>query len=240
MVQIALLIIIGVCIYGYYTTLLSPTCQQSLFRNLKWEYSKVQKGEMAYPIFCSHFRSQYLFYDSSYPKETVTLMYEMNEILNHEKFLQEALADPNITLRAFMSKWLKYHPASEIPSTVSESPKEAPLSPVREIPSVFMTEKAQERLKLMTHFGYLDNNRNWILNPNPKRDGDLKESTYLVALFADALAEDSGLDRRDRWKHIKSLWGDRNYPDLLKKAQESPQFDLLLEKVRMVFPDYSK
>ena len=74
-------------------------------------------------------------------------------------------------------------------------------------------------------------------------EGSLKwneeKSTYLMAMFADAISNALDL-KRCRWKVFEGIWGKYNYPDLLSKANDSKESDQLLLEVQEVFPDYKK
>ena len=67
-------------------------------------------------------------------------------------------------------------------------------------------------------------------------EGD--NSSYLMALFADAIGKELGFGR-SRWRPFIQLWGNKNYSDLFEKAKNSENRLKMVERVREVFPDYT-
>lgn len=127
--------------------------------------------------------------------------------------------------------------------TVSDVPEEAPDIPrdMRDLPEVFKTPRAQKKLNEMIEARHLDESFNWPKVAYPTKNVKFKESTFLIAVFAHALADYLGLSHRYRWPYFYKLWGKMNYSSLFNAAMNHKSYnDLYLTPVREIFPDFQK
>lgn len=211
-------VLLGVIFYmdGYY-----PFTKRALFNNLKGEFNKVLQGKVSYLYFASHFRATFLQIAQKDSSETVSLKYEISEMLEYEDFLRRVFADSSISFNKFLSQWREYglyagHESESKPEVIT-------------IPDCFTNSDGIKIMNRMVEAGYLE--------PGTYQWKDAN-STYLQAIFADAIGQELGVPYRLKWKYFKGLWGDKNYGDLFYKAISSKEYEVLESTVKKVFPKY--
>ena len=142
---------------------------------------------------------------------------EIISMLDYEDFVKQTLSDPELTMNGLRVAWRKFDPA-----ILSESVKSAGCSDVEEqvisaveekvIPKVFSKGPGKKAMDMMVEHGYCaPSTLEWVY------DGE--NSSYLQVLFADAIGKHLDFGRR-RWFAFTSIWGEKNYSDLLSKAIE--------------------
>lgn len=205
----------------YYYSEMRPHQAEGFFQNMRRVYSQVLNGERSFYTFI---RDYYLKCQKADPKDTpglIDLKSRLLIILPHEDFVKEKLAEPNMTLYRFLEAWTHYEPPVESEDITTT------------IPDIFTKGKGKEILDLMVSKGYCEPE---TLKWNPEK------STYLMALFATAIAQELNLTKNSR-KPFNEIWGnngkDRNISDLETQALGSKKSDDLISEVKELFPNYS-
>lgn len=156
-------------------------------------------------------------------------------MLDYEDFIKQTLSDPELTMNGLRLAWRKFDP-----SILSESKESADSPDVKEtaipefegkiIPKVFTKGPGKKVMDMMVEHGYCaPSTLEWVY------DGE--NSSYLQVLFADAIGKHLDFGRK-RWSAFTSIWGEKNYSDLLSKAIECDNVKNLGLKVKELFPEY--
>lgn len=202
----------------YYYDVIRPRYPRAFFNNLHHDYLRVTRNEITYNYFINHYYQQCLVHDTKESRELFELKNELLSILPCEQFIRSTLSTDAITYQRFLNAWMTYDP-----SQLNEEN-------LKVIPIQFTQGRGKEIMDSM------------IMNNYCKAETlewNNEHSSFLMALFADAIAEELQLGR-ERRKPFKELWGNHNYSDLLTKAQDSKESDLLIEKVKEIIPSYKR
>ena len=207
------------CMLGlfYYYDEIRPRYPKAFFEEFYADYKSVLNGKITYFFFVNHYYQKCQIHGAKETSELFEFKHELLAILSCENFIKETLSDPHMTYIKFLNAWRHYDPNS--------------LDKGKEIPSIFSEGEGQQLMNRLVAHGYCEEGS---LKWNEKR------STYLMAMFADAISIALGLNSRGRWKIFENVWGKYNFSDLLSKANDSKESEQLLLEVQEVFPDYKK
>jgi hypothetical protein len=210
----------GVIGLGWVTFLLIyeeiiPRLSNAFFQKVKDGYRKVETGDLSYIAYKERLRSECQHREWAESLGTTRLKEVLLGMLCYDDFMKKVLSDPGLTVDELRDKWRRYNPSGSS----------------NDAPEVFFQGKGKHIMDLMVLHGYCNpSSFCWIY------EGD--NSSYLMALFADAIGKELGFGR-SRWRPFIQLWGNKNYSDLFEKAKNSENRLKMLERVREVFPDYT-
>jgi len=232
LVVVVLAVLFGI---AYYFQEIYPYTLKAIFNGFKDRYKEVQSGKMSYFAFREEIRNEYSFVSPKDSMEMLRLKKEIISMLDYEDFIKQTMSDPEITLNGLRVAWKKFDP-----SMLSETKQSADSPDVEEtaipevegktIPKVFSKGPGKKAMDMMVEHGYCaPSTLEWVY------DGE--NSSYLQVLFADAIGKHLDFGRR-RWFAFTSIWGEKNYSDLLSKAIECDNVKNLGLKVKELFPEY--
>ena len=194
-----------------------PRLPNAFFQKVKDGYRKVETGELSYIAYKERLRSECQHRKITESSSTTHFKDVLLGMLYYDDFIKKSLSDPDITIDELRDRWKRYNPSSPSLS--------------QPVPDVFILGEGKSIMECMVRQGYCrPSNLAWVY------EGD--NSSYLMALFADAIGKELGFGR-SRWRPFIQLWGNKNYSDLFEKAKNSENRLKMLERVREVFPDYT-
>lgn len=192
-----------------------PRSPKAFFQKVKDGYRKVETGELSYIAYKEELKTECKHREWAESLGTTRLKEVLLGMLCYDDFMKKVLSDPGLTVDELRDKWRRYNPSGSS----------------NDAPEVFFQGKGKHIMDLMVLHGYCNpSSLCWIY------EGD--NSSYLMALFADAIGKELGFGR-SRWRPFIQLWGNKNYSDLFEKAKNSENRLKMLERVREVFPDYT-
>jgi hypothetical protein len=136
-------------------------------------------------------------------------------------FIKANLAKPNLTHYRFLEAWTHYEP-----------PLESKDKNNHKVPEIFTRGKGKEIMDMMVLNNYCESQ---TLKWNPDK------STYLMALFSTAIAQEINLKKETR-KPFNEIWGNNgknNLSSLETQALLSKDAKMLVKEVKELFPSYS-
>lgn len=234
---IPVLLLLVAYAFAHYIQEVRPYTPKAFFNRIKDGYGAVKAGELSYIAFKEAVKNECSLIHQKDSAYMVRFKQNMISMLDYDDFIHETFSETGLTLEKLFAAWGQYEPPV-LPESVESKmeipdPEEESLPKVEEkvsIPKVFKTAQGKETMELMVKHGYCaPSTYEWIY------DGE--NSSYLMALFADAIGKHLEF-KRERWKPFSSIWGERNYPDRFAKASECPNVDYLVDKVKELFPDY--
>ncbi len=194
-----------------------PRSPKAFFQKVKDGYRKVETGELSYIAYKEELKTECKHREWAESLGTTRLKEVLLGMLYYDDFIKKSLSDPDITIDELRDRWKRYNPSSPSLS--------------QPVPDVFILGEGKSIMECMVRQGYCrPSNLAWVY------EGD--NSSYLMALFADAIGKELGFGR-SRWRPFIQLWGNKNYSDLFEKAKNSENRLKMLERVREVFPDYT-
>lgn len=206
---------LGCVAFLLYNEGILPRSLNSFFQKVKDGYRKVEAGELSYIAFKEDLRNKCYHRMQIESLQTIRFKEVLLGMLNYDDFIKQSLSNPDITVEELQEKWEVYDLSG----------------PNLSVPEVFNQGKGKAIMAQMVAHGYCKSSSLcWIY------DGD--NSSYLMALFADAIGRELGFGRR-RWRPFIQLWGNKNYCDLFEKAKNSDNRLKMEEKVRAIFPGYT-
>ena len=223
--------------FAHYIQEVRPYTPKAVFIRIKDGYGAVKAGELSYIAFKEAVRNECSLIHQKDSAYMIRFKQNMMSMLNYDDFIHEAFSDTGLTMEKLFAAWGQYEPPVQIEENVESKPdspelKES-LPKVEEkvsIPKVFLTAQGKETMELMVEHGYCaPTTYEWIY------DGE--NSSYLQVLFADAIGKHLDFGRK-RWSAFTSIWGEKNYSDLLSKAIECDNAKNLGLKVKELFPEY--
>ena len=232
-----LLVVVLVVLFGlaYYFQEIYPYTLKAIFNGFKDRYKEVQSGQMSFFAFKEEIINEYSLVSSRDSMEMVRFKKEIISMLDYEEFIKQTLSDPGLTMNGLRAAWRKFDPS--IPSESVECPdnsemEEQAIPEVEEkvIPEVFAKGPGKIVMDMLVKHGYCaPATLDWVY------EGE--NSSYLQVLFADAIGKHLDFGRK-RWFAFTSIWGEKNYSDLLSKAIECDNVKNLGQKVKELFPEY--
>ena len=224
LVVVVLAVLFGI---AYYFQEVYPYTLKAIFNGFIDRYKEVQSGQMSFFAFKEEIINEYSIISPKDSPEMVHFKKEIISMLDYEDFVKQTLSDPELTMNRLRVAWRKFDPA-----ILSESVESAGYSDVEEqvnsaveekvIPKVFSNGPGKKAMDMMVEHGYCaPSTLEWV---------------YEV-LFADAIGKHLDFGRR-RWFAFTSIWGEKNYSDLLSKAIECDNAKNLGLKVKELFPEY--
>ena len=230
-------VVILVILFGiaYYFQEIYPYTLRTIFRGFKDRYKEVQSGKMSYFGFKEEIRNEYSFVSPKDSPDMVRFKKEIISMLDYEDFIKQTLSDPELTMNGLRLAWRKFDPSissKSVEAAGSPDVEEQAIPEVEEktIPKVFSKGPGKKAMDMMVEHGYCaPSTLEWVY------DGE--NSSYLQVLFADAIGKHLDFGRK-RWSAFTSIWGEKNYSDLLSKAIECDNVKNLGLKVKELFPEY--
>ena len=228
-------LVVGAIVFLYYSDFVHPSAPNTLFTKLKNGYVEVKEGRMSYFAFKEEIINEYSLVSPKDSPDMVRFKKEIISMLDYEDFIKQTLSDPEITMNGLRVAWRKFDPAilsESVESAGCSDVEEQVISAVEEkvIPKVFSKGPGKKAMDMMVEHGYCaPSTLEWVY------DGE--NSSYLQVLFADAIGKHLDFGRR-RWFAFTSIWGEKNYSDLLSKAIECDNAKNLGLKVKELFPEY--
>ena len=230
-------VVILVILFGiaYYFQEIYPYTLRTIFSGFKDRYKEVQSGKMSYFAFREEIRNEYSFVSPKDSPDMVRFKKEIISMLDYEDFIKQTLSDPEITMDGLRVAWRKFDPSISSESVVvAGSPdveeQAIPEAEEKVIPKVFTKGPGKKVMDMMVEHGYCaPSTLEWVY------DGE--NSSSLQVLFADAIGKHLDFGRK-RWSAFTSIWGEKNYSDLLSKAIECDNVKNLGLKVKALFPEY--
>ena len=193
-----------------------PRLPNAFFQKVKDDYQKVEAGELSYVAYKEGLRVQCQHRTRNESSRTTHLKDVLLGMLNYDDFIKKALSNPGITIDELREEWRTYNPSA--------------LSQGQTVPDVFVQGEGKVVMDWMVRQGYCrPSSLDWMY------EGE--NSSYLMALFADAIGKELGFGRA-RWRPFIQLWGERNFSDLFEKAKNCDNRLKMEERVKEVFPDY--
>lgn len=232
LVVVVLAVLFGI---AYYFQEIYPYTLKAIFNGFKDQYKEVQSGQMSYFAFKEEIINEYSLISPKDSPEMVRFKKEIISMLDYEDFVKLTLSDPELTMNGLRVAWRKFDPAilsESVESAGCSDVEEQVISAVEEkvIPKVFSKGPGKKAMDMMVEHGYCaPSTLEWVY------DGE--NSSYLQVLFADAIGKHLDFGRR-RWFAFTSIWGEKNYSDLLSKAIECDNAKNLGLKVKELFPEY--
>ncbi len=232
-----LLVVVLVVLFGiaYYFQELYPYTLKAIFNGFKDRYKEVQSGQMSFFAFKEEIINEYSHVSPKDSPDMVRFKKEIISMLDYEDFIKQTLSDPEITMDGLRVAWRKFDPSISSESVVvAGSPdveeQAIPEAEEKVIPKVFTKGPGKKVMDMMVEHGYCaPSTLEWVY------DGE--NSSYLQVLFADAIGKHLDFGRK-RWSAFTSIWGEKNYSDLLSKAIECDNVKNLGLKVKALFPEY--
>ena len=216
LVVVVLAVLFGI---AYYFQEIYPYTLKAIFNGFKDRYKEVQSGQMSYFAFKEEIINEYSLISPKDSPEMVRFKKEIISMLDYEDFVKQTLSDPELTMNGLRVAWRKFV-EEQVISAVEE----------KVIPKVFSKGPGKKAMDMMVEHGYCaPSTLEWVY------DGE--NSSYLQVLFADAIGKHLDFGRR-RWFAFTSIWGEKNYSDLLSKAIECDNAKNLGLKVKELFPEY--
>ena len=232
-----LVVVVIAVLFGiaYYFQEINPYTLKAIFNGFKDRYKEVQSGQMSFFAFKEEIINEYSLVSSRDSMEMVRFKKEIISMLDYEDFIKQTLSDPELTMNGLRVTWRKFDPSipsESVESLDSPEMEEQAIPEVEEkvIPEVFAKGPGKEVMDMLVEQGYCaPATLDWIY------EGE--NSSYLQVLFADAIGKHLDFGRK-RWFAFTSIWGEKNYSDLLTKAIECDNVKNLGLKVKELFPEY--
>ena len=232
-----LLVVVLVVLFGiaYYFQEIYPYTLKAIFNGFKDRYKEVQSGQMSFFAFKEEIINEYSFVSPKDSPDMVRFKKEIISMLDYEDFIKQTLSDPEITMNGLRVAWRKFDPSISSESVVAAGSPDVeeqaiPEAEEKVIPKVFTKGPGKKAMDMMVEHGYCaPSTLEWVY------DGE--NSSYLQVLFADAIGKHLEFGRK-RWSAFTSIWGEKNYSDLLSKAIECDNVKNLGQKVKELFPEY--
>ena len=230
-------VVVLVVLYGivYFFQEIYPYTLKTIFNGFKDRYKAVQSGRMSFFAFKEEIINEYSLVSPKDSMEMVRFKKEIISMLDYDDFIKRTLSDPELTMSGLRLAWRKFDPSISSESVVAAgSPdveeKSIPEVEEKAIPKVFSKGPGKKAMDMMVEHGYCaPSTLEWVY------DGE--NSSYLQVLFADAIGKHLDFGRK-RWSAFTSIWGEKNYSDLLSKAIECDNVKNLGLKVKELFPEY--
>ena len=232
-----LLVVVLVVLFGiaYYFQEIYPYTFKAIFNGFKDRYKEVQSGQMSFFAFKEEIINEYSLVSPKDSPDMVRFKKEIISMLDYEDFIKQTLSDPEITMNGLRVAWRKFDPSISSESVVAAGSPDVeeqaiPEAEEKVIPIVFTKGPGKKVMDMMVEHGYcVPSTLEWVY------DGE--NSSYLQVLFADAIGKHLDFGRK-RWSAFTSIWGEKNYSDLLSKAIECDNVKNLGLKVKELFPEY--
>ena len=232
-----LLVVVLVVLFGlaYYFQEIYPYTLKAIFNGFKDRYKEVQSGQMSFFAFKEEIINEYSLVSPKDSPDMVRFKKEIISMLDYEDFIKQTLSDPEITMNGLRVAWRKFDPSissKSVEAAGSPDVEEQAIPEVEEkvIPKVFSKGPGKKAMDMMVEHGYCaPSTLEWVYNG--------ENSSYLQVLFADAIGKHLDFGRK-RWSAFTSIWGEKNYSDLLSKAIECDNVKNLGLKVKALFPEY--
>ena len=232
LVVVVLAVLFGI---AYYFQEIYPYTLKAIFNGFKDRYKEVQSGQMSFFAFKEEIINEYSLVSPKDSPDMVRFKKEIISMLDYEDFIKQTLSDPEITMNGLRVAWRKFDPSISSESVVAAGSPDVeeqaiPEAEEKVIPKVFTKGPGKKVMDMMVEHGYCaPSTLEWVY------DGE--NSSYLQVLFADAIGKHLDFGRK-RWSAFTSIWGEKNYSDLLSKAIECDNVKNLGLKVKALFPEY--
>ena len=232
LVVVVLAVLFGI---AYYFQEIYPYILKAIFNGFKDRYKEVQSGQMSFFAFKEEIINEYSLVSPKDSPDMVRFKKEIISMLDYEDFIKQTLSDPEITMNGLRVAWRKFDPSISSESVVAAGSPDVeeqaiPEAEEKVIPKVFTKGPGKKVMDMMVEHGYCaPSTLEWVY------DGE--NSSYLKVLFADAIGKHLDFGRK-RWSAFTSIWGEKNYSDLLSKAIECDNVKNLGLKVKALFPEY--